>query len=491
MLRLLAQILSGAIAMSTQNTTATDAEDLATEIALFRYGLIAQLVHTPPDPGRQERLLREIASRLYRIPGSKRTQVSVTTLRRYLQAYRDRGFEALRPGPRTDAGAPRAFPPEVLDKAIALRQEQPARTTQTLVDILQRDESLALAHPINVHTLTTHLRRRGKTRRLLDQPAKTYRRFEREHVNALWQGDAMVGPWLPDPVVAGKKRRAHLFCFIDDHSRLVPYAEFFFDEALPRMERVLKIALLRRGVPRALYVDNGQVYSSHQFNAACATLGIHLIQATPYAPEGKGKQERFFETVRLQFLPEVETSNLTTLADLNESFWAWLEMVYHQREHSETHETPLARYTAGLDQVRHAEAETVRHAFLWREKRKVRRDATISLQGNAYQVDPRWAGRTLELRFDPFDLSQIELSLDGTSLGLARVLVQQRQRHLAVEHLATESLDPPKPKSSLDYLAALRAEYQTQQQRELGPLQFARLAEPDPTAARTTPAKES
>jgi len=339
--------------------------------------------------------------------------------------------------------------------------------------------------------LTTHLRRCGMTRRLLDQPAKTYRRFEREHVNALWQGDAMVGPWLPDPTVPGKKRRAHLFCFIDDHSRLVPYAEFFFDEALPRMERVLKIALLRRGVPRALYVDNGPVYSSHQFNAACATLGIHLIQATPYAPEGKGKQERFFETVRLQFLPEVETSTLTTLTDLNESFWAWLEMIYHHREHSETHETPWARYTAGLDQVRHAEAETVRQAFLWREKRKVRRDATLSLQGNAYQVEPRWAGRTLELRFDPFDLSQIELSLDGTSLGLARVLVQQRQRHLAVEHLATEPLDPPKPRSSLDYLAALRAEYQTQQQRELGPLQFARLAEPAPTTARSMPAKEA
>ena len=129
--------------------------------------------------------------------------------------------------------------------------------------------------------------------------------------------------------------------------------------------------------------------------------------------------------------------------------------------------------------MRHADPETVRRAFLWREKRKVRRDATLSLQGNRYQVETRYAGRTLELRFDPFDLSQIELSLDGTSLGLATVLVQNRQRHLAVEHLATEPPDPPQPKSSLDYLAALRAEYHTQQQRELGPLQFARVTTPD------------
>jgi len=474
--------------MCPKTTPEPDAYDLDTEIALFRYGLIAQLVHTPPDTGQQEHLLREIASRTYTIPDSTRTRVSITTLRRYLKTYREKGFDALRPAPRADTGSPRAFPPEVLDKAMALREEQPARTTQTLVDILQRDDSLSLPRSVNVHTLTTHLRQRGKTRRLLAQSARAYRRFEREHVNSLWQGDAMVGPWLPDPNVPGKKRRAHLFCFLDDHSRLVPYAEFFFDEALPRMERVLKVALLRRGVPLAVYVDNGQVYSSLQFNAACATLGIERIQTAPYSPEAKGKQERFFETLRLQFLPEVEASNLTTLADLNESLWAWLECVYHQHEHSETQQTPLARYTAGLAQVRHADPETVRRAFLWREKRKVRKDATLSLQGNRYQVEPHLAGRTLELRFDPFDLSQIELYLDSTHLGLATVVVQNRQRHLAVERLATEPPDPPKPKSSLDYLAALRAEYQAQQQRELGPLQFTQLPLPevdtptDPTA---------
>ncbi len=457
----------------------TDSHDLNTEIALFRYGLIAQLIHTPPDSGQQERLLREIASRMYAIPGSPRTRVSITTLRRYLKTYREKGFDALRPGARADAGTPRAFPPEVLEKAITLREEQPSRTTQTIVDILQRDESLSLPRSVNVHTLTTHLRRRGKTRRVLAQPGQTYRRFEREHVNSLWQGDALVGPWLPDPYAPGKKRRTHLFAFIDDHSRLVPYAEFFFDEALPRMERVLKVALLRRGVPLAVYVDNGQVYSSTQFNAACATLGIQRIQTAPYSPEAKGKIERWFETLRAQFLPEVEASNLTTLTELNESLWAWLECVYHQHEHSETQQTPLARYTAGLERVRHADPETVRRAFLWREKRKVRKDATLSLQGNRYQVEPQWAGRTLELRFDPFDLAQVELHLDGACLGLATVVIQNRQRHLAVERLATEPPDPPKPKSSLDYLAALRAEYQARQQHELGPLQFTQLPLPE------------
>ena len=412
--------------MSPKSSSEPDGHDLNTEIALFRYGLIAPLIHDPPPPGQQERRLREIAAKSYTIPASTRTRVSVTTLRRYLEAYREGGFDALRPKPRADKGVPRAFPPDVVDRAVVLREEQPARTTQTLVDILARDESLDLDRPINVHTLTTHLRQRGKTRRLLRQTPQTSRRFERSHVNDLWQGDAMHGPWLPDPDRPGKKRRTHLFCFIDDHSRLVPYAQFFFDEALPRMERVLKVGILRA-----------------------------------------------------QFLPELETSDIATLSDLNDALLAWIECIYHRHVHSTTKQTPLDRYTAGLEHVRPADAETIRLAFLWHETRKVRRNATIALQSNTYQVDPALAGQTIELRFDPFDLSQVDLYLGDRHLGTATVSVQNRQRHLKVERLATEPPDPPKPQSSLDFLAALRQEYHAQQQRELGPLHFSRLANPD------------
>jgi putative transposase len=468
--------------MSRKSSLLNDAQERNTEIALFRYGLISALLFDPLAAGQLEQALRAIAAKTYTIPYSNRTRVSVSSLRRYLQLYNQGGFEALRPGERSDKGVPRAFSPEVLEQAIALREEQPARTTSTLVDILEREGGLKLERPLNSHTLTSQLRRLGKTRRLLSQNPQTYQRFEREHVNSLWQGDMMVGPWLPDPYTSGKKRRAYLYCFLDDHSRLVPYAEFFFDEALPRMERVLKVGILRRGVPAALYVDNGLVYVSNQFGVACAALGIRRIHATPYRPEGKGKQERFFETTRLQFMPEVETSEITSLSELNESFWAWLELVYHCREHSETGQTPLARYQAGLEQVRPADPEVLRKAFLWREFRQVRKNATLDLQGNTYQVDPSLSGRKLELRFDPFDLSHLELYLDGNPIGVASVLTQNKQRHIAVERLATQPPAPTKPKSSLDYLAALRSEYEQQQRKAAGPLQFNLLpSEKDPS----------
>lgn len=461
--------------MSPKHPPMPDAEARSQEIALFRYGLISALLFDALPSGAVEKALKEIAAKTYRIPYSSRTKVGISTLRRYLKLYQQGGFDALRPNARADRRTPRAFPAAVLQKAIALREEQPARTTPMIVQLLKRDPEFKDILNLNAHTLTTHLRQHGKTRRLLAEKPRSYKRFEREHPNSLWQGDAMVGPWLPDPNAPGKKRRAHLFCFLDDHSRLVPYAEFFFDEALPRLERVLKVGILRRGLPKALYVDNGKVYAAHQLEAACASLGIRKLHTAPYMPESKGKIERYFSTVRLQFMPEVEASEIATLTDLNESFWAWLELIYHQAKHSETGQTPLDRFQAGLAEVRSADAETLRKAFLWRETRKVRRDGRIELQGNTYQVPAHLAGRKIELRFDPFDLANLEIWLDGNHLGKATVTQQSREKHIAVDRLAAQAPEAAKPKSSLDHLAALRQEYQEKLRKEAGQLQFARL----------------
>ena len=462
--------------MAPKATQNEDEQERNTQIALFRYGLIAALVFAPLPAGQLEQALRQIASQRYPIPYSSRTRVGVSTLRRYLRAYQAGGFEALHPTIRSDKGVPRALPPEVLEKAIALRQQQPARTTPMLVELLKRDPELQFPGPLNAHTLTTHLRARGQTRRRLAQSPRAFHRFEKEAVNQLWQGDAMVGPWLPDPSQGGKKKRAHLFCFLDDHSRLIPHAEFFFEEALPRLERVLKVAILKRGLPKALYVDNGQVYHATQFAAACASLGVECKHTAPYSPESKGKQERWFLNVRQQFLPEVETSAIGTLAELNESFWAWLELVYHRTVHSETNQSPLDRYQAGIAQVRQADPEILRKAFLWREKRTVRKDGRIALQGNTYRVDPHFVGRQIELRFDPFDLSALEVWLDGHCFGKANVVQQGREQHIAVERLsAAPTSQPAQPPSSLDFLAVLRAEYQQQQRQQAGTLRFSQL----------------
>jgi putative transposase len=460
-------------------------EERRTQIALFRYGLIAALLHHPLERGEIGAHLAAIAAQPHQIPFSTRTTVDAETVWRYLAWYRKGGFEALKPKPRADGGQSRRIPAAWVEQAVALREEVPTRSAATIIQILRRDPAFPPDLTIAPRTLRDLLFRRGKTRAKLLGDAKAFRRFEREHANDLWQGDMLVGPYLPDAERPGKFRRTALFCFIDDYSRLTPYGEFFFEESLPRLERVLKLAILRRGIPERLYVDNGKVYVSTQLAAACATLGIRPIHSTPYAPNTKGKIERFFGTVRSQFLPEVANAPIATLDDLNASFHAWVELVYHQSVHTETNQRPLDRFQANLTQitVRHADPTLLRQAFLWRETRTVTRTATLSLQGNRYGVDPLLAGQQVELRFDPFDLSEIEVWRDAHFIAHAQVQKLERARHLALDRIPAphQELKP----DQIDFLAALRAEHQAQLAHELGAISFAQVLRRLPPPAET------
>lgn len=448
-------------------------EERRTQVALFRYALIAPLLGRPLERGEIAAHLRAVAAQPHRIPSSTRTTLTADTVWRYLATYRRGGFEALKPQPRADAGTSRRIPPAIIDQAIALRREVPTRSATTLIQILRRDPTFPANLTLSARTLRSILQQRGVTREQLTGSAKAFRRFERPCANALWQGDMLVGPYLPDTERPGKYRRTALFCFLDDYSRLIPYGEFFFEENLPRLERVLKVAILRRGIPDALYVDNGKVYVSTQLAAACATLAIRPIHSTPYTPNTRGKIERFFGTVRAQFLPEVEAAGLTTIDELNASFQAWVEVVYHQTIHAETGQAPLIRFQQSLTQiaVRQADPAVLRQAFLWRERRTVTRTATLSLQGNRYAVDPLLAGQQVELRFDPFDLAEVEVWQSGHRFAQATVVKLERSRHLALDRIPPPAQEAPS--EHVDFLAALRAEHQAVLAQELGTISFA------------------
>ncbi len=448
-------------------------EERRTQIALFRYGLIAPLLHRPLARGEIAAHLQAVAGQTHQIPHSKRSTVNADTVWHYLALFRQGGFEALKPHQRDDAGKPRRIPELVVQKAVALREEVPARSTATIIAILRRDPAVPADLPLKERTLRDLLRQRGKARAQLIGEGKAFRRFEREAANVLWQGDMLVGPYLPDVERPGKYRRTALFCFIDDHSRLVPYGEFFLEESLPRLERVLKMAILRRGIPQSLYVDNGKVYVSVQLQAVCASLGIRPIHSTPYTPNTRGKIERFFGTVRSQFLTEVEAAKIATLEELNVSFQAWVELIYHRAVHSEIGQPPLERFQASIAQhpARQADPVQLRQAFLWRERRTVTRTATISLQGNRYSVDPLLAGRQVELRFDPFDLGEVEIWQQGHFLAQAQVQKLERARHLSLDRIPAPAEEAPR--EQVAFLAALRAEHQAMLAQELGTISFA------------------
>jgi len=401
----------------------TNAENRRTEIALFRYTLILPLVRGDYPPGGKQKLREQIASRHHDIPYSSRSTVSPSTLARWERLYLKDDFDGLKPKPRSDRGQPRAISDETLDRAETLKREQPRRSARSIIKILTLDQTNPVSEEhIAPRTLRRHLALRNATtaQLLIEQRPKPYRRFERIHFGDLWQGDAMHGPYLPDPADPDEQRQVFLFAFIDDHSRLVPHAQFYWNEQLPRMEDCLKRAILRHGRPLAIYVDLAKVYVSDQLNAICATLGMERILGTPYYPEGRGKIERFFQFVQSDFLPELDNSSVTTLRQLNESLLAWLEVVYHRKMHSETGQAPLERVRQDpASATRPADPEKLRQAFLHRAQRKVRKTATVSFKGNRYTVPPYLRGKRVELRYDPFDLTRLEVWYNNTFLDLA------------------------------------------------------------------------
>ena len=455
-------------------------ESWRTAVALFRYTTILPLLrHNRDTDGSKKDIRAAIAARPHAIPHSPRTTISVPTLRRWEKTYRQGGFEALKPKPRADRGRSRALSVETLERAAALKRELPTRSARTLVDMLRRDSASPAAEPsLAERTLRRHLHQRGLTRARLAAPSAPFRRFQRSHFGDLWQSDAMDGPSLPDPAHPEAQRQAFLFAFIDDYSRLVPHAQFYWNEQTPRLEDCLKRAISRYGCPSAIYADQGQVYRSHQLDTACATLGIQRILAQPYSPQAKGKIERFFGFVQSAFIPELALStSIHTLDDLNQALLAWIEVVYHRKVHSETGQTPLDRYhTDDAPAVRPVDPLTLRNAFLFRAARRVDKTAHVAFQGNRYTVPGYLSGQTVELRYNPFDLANVEVWLNNQSLAQAQPALLKS----SVEPgLIPDPTPPPQPTTGLDYLALLRQEHQKLLREQFPTLSFTRIHSQD------------
>jgi putative transposase len=451
-------------------------EDRCTQIALFRYTLILPLIRGEYSPGGKDKLRQQIASRSYDIPHSSRRSVSASTLARWERIYQERGFDGLKPQSRADRGSCRAISPETLDRAETLKREQPLRSARSIIRILSLDTTNPIPESrLAPRTLRRQLSHRGATaaRLLAEQRPKPYRRFERSHFGDLWQGDAMHGPYLPDPVTPDKKRQAFLFAFLDDHTRLVPHAQFYWNEQLPRMEDCFKRAVMRYGRPLAVYVDQGSVYRADQFNTVCASLGIQRIPGTPYYPEGRGKIERFFQFVQSDFSPELAHSSVTTLRQLNESLLAWIEVVYHTNLHAETGQAPLERFRQDpAPTTRPADPEELRQAFLHRATRKVTKTATFSFYHNRYRVPDYLRRQSIELRYDPFDLTQIEVWFNDAFLQLA-----EPDQIVTTVHpdVTPDPVPDSEPDSGLDYLALLRQERERLIQEQLDTIHFSQL----------------
>ena len=348
--------------------------------------------------------------------------ISERTLRRYLTNYRNEGLKGLEPVGRPEAGTFKAIPGDVLALAMEYKRELPERSVRSIITILEQEGHIPKG-AISRSTLSHNLLALGCSTSQLHNESGMYaaRRFVRKGRNTLWQSDVKYGPGVPD----GKdgKRRTYLATFMDDATRVVCHSEFYPNHRVPILEDCFRKAMLKFGKPDAIYVDNGKEFISRWMRIGCARLGIRHIAAKPYSPQSKGKVERFNGYVDA-FMREAALVKLKGLSQLNQLYRAWLEEAYQHKEHSGLGgRTPMACFQTDAKRIRFASPQECYDAFLHEETRMVDKTGCFSLQSMIYEAGVAFARKKVDVRFDPFDLSVVEVWHGGLKQLEAKPLV--------------------------------------------------------------------
>lgn len=322
------------------------------------------------------------------------------TLESWYCDYMHGGIDALKPGLRGDRGNCRKISAELGQKILEKKKSLPKVPDTLLYEELIKDGILEYDR-VSLSTLYRFLHAASfKGENITGEEKKDLKRFSHQYINELWQADLMYGPYVRD---GRQKKQTYLFAYIDDASRLITHAEFFFSQNFEMLRHSFKEAILKRGIPRLIYTDNGKIYRSQQFEFMCASIGSTLIHSKPFEPNGRGKIERFFKTVRKRFLSILVPEELKDICDLNVRFQRWLEEDYQRKSHSSLEgKSPLDFFMDQVDRVKiYTDPSGLEDKFLLRVKRTVNHDGTLSIKKVLFETERKFAGMSVEVRYDP------------------------------------------------------------------------------------------
>lgn len=372
--------------MKTQNQSPAD------ELALFRYGIIAPVLYE--TRGKQTRYFKEMAQKVFDVPGLGRRRFSWKTFKGWLRLYRKQGYDGLKPQTRTDKGTSRSVDAFLASTIKQIFDEHPGIKIAPLYRMLVDDGLI-----INGAPGEASVRRFIRQNNLKTPPPEPVprKKFETPHIGDLWLSDFMHGQHFK---IDGVRRKLFVCGIIDDHSRLIVGARWTLHENTGALERVFKDAVATYGCPKVFYCDNGAVYSTTHLQQVCARLGVALVHSKPYDSPSRGKIERFWRTVREGFLPLVPHDADYSLEEFNQRFAQWLAHHYHRRVHHGTNQTPLDRFLADMKNVnlrRLTDVELERY-FYQSFQRKVKNDSTVSVDSVLFEVPAKYIGSFVELR---------------------------------------------------------------------------------------------
>lgn len=404
--------------------TVTDFELRRQHICDFRYSVVAELGNPYLARGELTRMIKAKAEREYVIPHSSRTTLTEGCIRRWLNLYKKYGKIGLMPHGREDHGQSRTLSDAEQSALIKKLESHPRLTAIAAVRLLR--EQGVIKSAVSSSSLSRFIQARGLTtrERIAAKTVEQNLKFEFFSPLECLQADVMYGPEISDE--KGKQRKALLMAFIDDATRRIVYARFSFSEKSILFEDGVKHILQAQGMIGKLYTDNGSSFVSGQTRRILDILGITLIHSKPGRPQGRGKVERFFRTVRDQFTRPLDLASLTSIDDLNARFQTWLECEYHRSPHRGLAEkqTPLEAWIAKAHHIRPVNpAVDLDRVFLHLESRRAYKDSSLTLKGTLFEVPPILAGKKVDIYFDPHPpILRVLVQHAGKDYGMAKIV---------------------------------------------------------------------
>jgi transposase InsO family protein len=407
-------------------------------VAFFRFQVISEMLDA--RPGFVEATAKKLAGQQFNDVVNKRmVTFSERTIFRYYSNYKKDGFDGLKPKRRCDRGTHPGIDESVISDILSLKKELPTRSAAKIVTMLELARRIP-EESVHIRTANRILNQYGYTRETLSKDRRLYIKHEKDRICAMWQSDVMSAFYIPDGNNGSKM--AYLIGIIDDHSRRDMHSEFYFDSTLPRLEDTLRKAVIKHGACDSLYVDNGKIFVSEQFKLICARLGIRLKFATPFNCAGKGKIERYWQTVQTSFLPEVRKQPVKSLSELNDLYFAWKKAEYDDKIHSSIGMTPKERWDISLNagtKLRFFSPVELEEIFLHAEERCVNKYGVISFEGNTYEAPVELIGKSVIVRYNPFHIDYLHIYFNDKYFGTAKTIDLKTKRHKSIGSIPEES----------------------------------------------------
>lgn len=385
-------------------------QDKKQAIALMRYSAIAPLITgTTDDYGSMSAFFRAVSAKGIKAPDGSIRNYSPGTLEKWYLAYKKNGFDALVPSGRSDCGVSRKIDEDLKEQITYLKHHYPRMSAAAIYKQLQTNGSIR-SDQLSESTVCRFVNQLVLQERLTNNT--DMRRYERPHINEVWCGDSSAGPYLK--TLDGKKHRVYVIALIDDASRFVLAADVFFNDTFVNLMSVMKSAVSKYGKPKVFNFDNGAAYKNKQMELLAARIGSVIRYCKPYTPTQKAKIERWFRTLKDQWMASLDMNDFHSLEELRGSLLTYIRS-YNQRPHSSLcGSSPQERFFREPELICRLPEEQIENSFLLEIERRVSPDSVIVIDQVEYEVDYRFARQRITLRYTP-DMSDIFIvEADGT-----------------------------------------------------------------------------